>query len=611
VTALTLSSLLVLASVRSPSQEPGPARSTQSEEVKAFRKTAISVSFPSDGRMLHGWLYKPQGLGEGPFPAVIWNHGSERRPIAHPELGQFYTRHGFVVFLPVRHGHEPSPGEYIQDALEAYRAGGKDEALVFKKLVELQDSYNRDVVAALAWLRDQPYVDRDRIVMTGCSYGGIQTLITAEKGLGVRAFVPFAPAAMSWANPELRRRMIETVEHAKAPLFLLQAENDYGLGPSEVLGPLIRGKGGLNRAKVYPPFGTTPQEGHGGFACREGGIAVWGDDVLEFLNAVGLGKPTVDSRAAPTVPQARKAIERSLAFLRTDAAQWRTEHQCATCHHGTMTVWALSEAKRAGYEVAGETWTDLVTWTKERLKDIDKPRDPRPGWNMVSTPAVYLAVMARTVPGQEALSRDELERIAGHLLRHQETDGSWAWSIAPPRNTPPPVFESDEVLTLLADLALGEQVPDPGTEASPVRASRARAAAWLATHSPSESTQATALRLLRDIRDGKPPAELTAQIDRLLSKQNHDGGWGQDKDLPSDAYATGQALYFLSLGGMNNSRNEIRRAVSFLVATQEDEGSWPMTSRAHPGEKPFTNPVPITYFGSAWATLGLLRSVPR
>jgi len=24
-----------------------------------------------------------------------------------------------------------------------------------------------------------------------------------------------------------------------------------------------------------------------------------------------------------------------------------------------------------------------------------------------------------------------------------------------------------------------------------------------------------------------------------------------------------------------------------------------------------TNPVPITYFGSAWATLGLLRSVPR
>ena len=53
------------------------------------------------------------------------------------------------------------------------------------------------------------------------------------------------------------------------------------------------------------------------------------------------------------------------------------------------------------------------------------------------------------------------------------------------------------------------------------------------------------------------------------------------------------------------------RSVAFLVATQKEDGSWPMTSRAHPGEKPFTNPVPITYFGSAWATMGLVRSVPK
>jgi hypothetical protein len=33
--------------------------------------------------------------------------------------------------------------------------------------------------------------------------------------------------------------------------------------------------------------------------------------------------------------------------------------------------------------------------------------------------------------------------------------------------------------------------------------------------------------------------------------------------------------------------------------------------RAHPGATPATNPVPITHFGSAWATLGLTRTVPR
>jgi hypothetical protein len=37
--------------------------------------------------------------------------------------------------------------------------------------------------------------------------------------------------------------------------------------------------------------------------------------------------------------------------------------------------------------------------------------------------------------------------------------------------------------------------------------------------------------------------------------------------------------------------------VRFLVANQKEVGSWPMTSQAHPGAKPMTNPVPITYIG--------------
>src|SRR5262249_54691757 len=85
-------------------------------------------------------------------------------------------------------------------------------------------------------------------------------------------------------------------------------------------------------------------------------------------------------------------------------------------------------------------------------------------------------------------------------------------------------------------------------------------------------------------------------------------------NLTSDAYATGQSLYVLGFAGVESSRPEIRRAVSFLLATQQGDGSWPMTSRNHPGVKttrnPIRNPVPITYFGSAWATLGLVRSVP-
>jgi len=332
---------------------------------------------------------------------------------------------------------------------------------------------------------------------------------------------------------------------------------------------------------------------------------------LATLLTAGAKARADESTKPPTPEQVRKAAERGLSFLEADAAKWRKDRGCATCHHGTMTVWALAEAKSRGYAVDKDLFADTVKWTSERLKDIDKPRDTRPGWSMVSTPAVYLAVMALAIPDQTALAADDLKRIAGHLLRHQEADGSWAWSSAPAKNRPPPVFESDEVVTLLAYTALGPHVPADAKEKSDARDGRENAAAWLGKAKPTETTQARALRLFRDVRAGKTEKELRPQIDALLERQNKDGGWGQDKDLPSDAFATGQALYFLALAGVKADRSEVRRGVSFLVSTQKEDGSWPMASRAHPGEKPMTNPVPITYFGSAWATLGLMRSAPK
>lgn len=42
-----------------------------------------------------------------------------------------------------------------------------------------------------------------------------------------------------------------------------------------------------------------------------------------------------------------------------------------------------------------------------------------------------------------------------------------------------------------------------------------------------------------------------------------------------------------------------------LLANQNEDGSWPMTSRTAKDQ------VPIIDFGSAWATLGLTRTVPK
>jgi hypothetical protein len=313
----------------------------------------------------------------------------------------------------------------------------------------------------------------------------------------------------------------------------------------------------------------------------------------------------------PPAKDATMAIERGLRFLKEDAVKWRKERQCATCHHGTMTVWALNEAKAQGYTVAAADLADMTKWTKERLKDIDKPRDTRPGWSMLNSPAVILATMAQAVPNQESVSADELKQIAGHLLRHQEADGSWAWSSAPAKNRPPPFFESDEVVTLLASMALGPYVPKDAKAKSPEREGREKSAAWLAKQTPNDTTQAAAYRLLFKVRAGESRKILEDGIDDLLRRQNKDGGWSQLKELASDAYATGQALYILSLAGVKKDRAEIRRGVAFLVASQKEDGSWPMTRRGHAGVTPGPFSVPIIYFGSSWATLGLMRHVPN
>jgi carboxymethylenebutenolidase len=237
------------------------------------------VTFRGGDRPLHGLLYEPDGAG--PFPAVVWNHGSEPRPEPRPELADFYLAAGYVLFLPHRRGHGESPGEYPIAELQR-RLGSADRRDLIAGLIDLHHRYREDTVAAVDWLARRPSVDASRVVVSGVSHGAIQALLAARDGVG--ACVPFAPAAMAWrGNPELQDWLVAAAREASAPVFLLQAQNDYDLGPSEVLGAVLARKGAPHRCRVYPPYGDSAQAGHAGFACHA--TAVWGADVLEFLAA--------------------------------------------------------------------------------------------------------------------------------------------------------------------------------------------------------------------------------------------------------------------------------------------------------------------------------------
>ncbi|MGO9275381.1 MAG: alpha/beta hydrolase family protein [Terriglobia bacterium] len=235
------------------------------------------VIFPSGKLELHGFLWKP--AGNGPFPGVLWNHGSEKLPGSQPALAGFHTAHSYVFFVPHRRGQGRSPGDYIQDQIEQAPAGQRAQ-----RMVALQEAEVSDVVAALDYLKSRPFVDSARIAISGCSYGGIQTLLAGERALGVKALVPFAPGAMSWEqNSLLQERLRRAVDNAQAPVFLIQAENDYSLEPSHVLSREAIKKHKDFQSKIYPALGSTHQDGHWKFCSTA--TDLWGNDVLAFLEA--------------------------------------------------------------------------------------------------------------------------------------------------------------------------------------------------------------------------------------------------------------------------------------------------------------------------------------
>jgi dienelactone hydrolase len=138
-----------------------------------------------------------------------------------------------------------------------------------------------DVAAALTYLLTLPEIDRSRVVVAGCSYGGIETVLASERDLTVRASVDFAGAAESWGNPILRTRLTDAVDRARVPIFFLQAMNDYNTAPSLALSAEMARVGKPYQVKIYPPYGTTVEDGHGGFCTNA--PDVWGADVLAFL----------------------------------------------------------------------------------------------------------------------------------------------------------------------------------------------------------------------------------------------------------------------------------------------------------------------------------------
>lgn len=223
------------------------------------------VHFASGTLTLGGELYLPKG--PGPFPAVLYNHGSAEGmecDAASSAMGPLYAAKGWIFFMPYRRGQglSANAGPYIGDLIDAAEKQGGQEAAVQTMIRLLTGDHLNDQLAALTWLKSQPFVQADRIAVAGESFGGIETVLGA-KSYPYCAAIDASGGAMSWKEaPELQAVMEESVRASKSPTFFFQAENDYDLTPSHVLYSEMTAAGKAAQIKIYPPFGTTAFDGH-------------------------------------------------------------------------------------------------------------------------------------------------------------------------------------------------------------------------------------------------------------------------------------------------------------------------------------------------------------
>ncbi len=322
---------------------------------------------------------------------------------------------------------------------------------------------------------------------------------------------------------------------------------------------------------------------------------------------------------SPAKPQqVQQAVERAIGYLQTESAAWLNTRKCAACHHVPMPLWALSEAERQGYAIDGkfvaETFESLLGSRDKLLAskifpNPADPPDPRPQGRGLNMGLPFLAVAARSLPAREVGQKQSLKLIAEEIVKKQQPDGSWEFFATLRR---PPINESQTTDAAWIIMALqGETGPDaPQSQ----RAALSSAIAWRDSATRSDIHQDKVLKVLMEVRSAKPRETMQTTINELLALQRADGGWSQTvPELKSDAFATGQTLYVLSLTGDTAERPEIQRGIDFLVATQAPDGSWPMISRSTPDGSPGSSKLltPITCAASSWATLGLARLVPK
>lgn len=199
-----------------------------------------------DGRVISGVLYRPPAQFSGKRPVIIDIHGGPEAQFQPYFLGQqnyYLNELGVALLFPNIRGSSGFGKSFLK----------LDDGL-------LRENAYHDIEALLDWIKTRADLDADRVMVTGASYGGHMTLLTATRYadrircavdiVGPSNLATFLEHTAGYRQ-DLRRveygderdpatrafleRIAPLNNAAKItkPLFVVQGQNDPAVPPSE------------------------------------------------------------------------------------------------------------------------------------------------------------------------------------------------------------------------------------------------------------------------------------------------------------------------------------------------------------------------------------------
>ncbi len=404
-------------------------------------------------------------------------------------------------------------------------------------------------------------------------------------------------AAAGIASPAVIKALVDAGADVNAkdgrsftPLMLAIIANRQDAGVIKLL--LDRGA----NLKAQSNTGETPAD----WARKMGGRVAL--DALKIAAVPVAAAPP--AARAPAISDPKVAAERSFALLETSSQKFFEGSGCVSCHHQNITDLVAGELRSKGVRVdpaaAGE---------RMKMLAAAPPASALMDRMDISVPEIFAATLS-ALAANGVPPNPTTDKLAVNIAAAQLRDGSW--HLVGAIGNRPPTQEGDIARTAQCVRALKVYGPPsrPG-----MAAEIAKARDWLLAAKPVSSEQRN-MRLLGLYWAGADAAVLKPLAAEILAAQQRDGGWRQIDTLAPDAYATGQSLYALAKAGVPPTDPAYQRGVAYLLATQADNGSWRVASRAAQVQAYFNSGCPyagdqwISAWGTGWAAMALAQTVP-